>query len=127
MHYTIRYFKYIDPITGTLTKGYGYTTEGSVTNLNARVEGDTVVFKKHEVQEVTSHSIPKYEGVTEITKADFDALSTAGESLTNQLNRERAMIQFGRIAKRKPKEVLTKDDLEQKVTAALINPRNHAI
>lgn len=72
----IKYYKFMDPITGKLTKNLGFYREREVL---AKLEGEKIISA---AQTIKISRLPCKAELTEITKEEFDALDTSGESET---------------------------------------------
>lgn len=84
MQVEIKYYQFTDPYTGVQSKDFGWVQNYLTREL--KIKGDAVL--KDSVVARTRAIAPRYIDVEEITKEQFDALDTKGESATVQLRRE---------------------------------------
>lgn len=97
---TLRYFSFLDPVNGKLTKNYGYSNSRVQQNVVVKnIGGENTVVKNEtieRIQEVTPHR----EQVTELTKKEFDALDVSEESASAKNTREGTLLSIQKLEKR---------------------------
>lgn len=89
----IKYFSFIDPITGGTTKDVGYTQSREVTKVLSKKLGDNpVVIESQQTVTRTVIVAPPEEDLSELSKEDFYALDTTGESETVKIRRIKKLL-----------------------------------
>ena len=85
----IKYYSFTDPATGLISKDVGYEDTREVKNVQIREINGVLTLTKNEVKEVTHVKKPKYAGLREISKEEYDKLDVSGEHefLTKQRKR----------------------------------------
>lgn len=109
MALTILYFSYSDPVTGKLTKGYGYEVTKKLQNLVMKVIKGSAKLLKHEEVSKEDRIVPRVDNLQELTKEQFDALDVSGESLTSALARETGFLMLKKLSKKYDKEYVAPD------------------
>lgn len=117
MSLVIKYYTFIDPYTKTISKDYGWSTSNKVRKL--KIKGEDIL--QDEEVDVAHEVVPRYTGLQEVSKAEFDATDVKGESATVQLRREAKQLRLEKLleeAGKPAKNPLTTEQIRQKFVAA---------
>lgn len=121
MSFVIKYYRFKDPITGKLSKGYGYSVERTFANIAAKIVDGEIVINKNERVDKVVNKAPRGEDVKEISKEEFDNLDVSEESLTSKFTREKGFLHVQRLEKlyARVHEPLSTDELKLKLQSKL--------
>lgn len=116
MSIEIKYFRFLDSVTGEVTKNYGYTERHIFVNSVSKIVNDALKVTKYEPVERENLKKPKGEQLEEISKKEFDTLDTSKESFISRLEREKTYLFLKKKQSSKDAEALTQEDFEAKLS-----------
>ena len=115
----VKYYKFVDEITGSITKDYGWTVENSNVNMKIVFKDNIPEFTKNEPVIQNFIIKPRAKDAVEISEEAFNTLDTSNESTTSRIRREKHFLRVKKLQSTPDKLPPTKEEIIERLMSKI--------